>query len=66
MFIRAPWVEKLGADVLTLARVATGPSAGRIVAVRQGSLVATSFHPEITGDDRIHRHFVEIVRAAAR
>ena len=66
VFIRAPWVEKLGADVLTLARVATGPSAGRIVAVRQGSLVATSFHPEITGDDRIHRHFVEIVRAAAR
>ncbi len=66
VFIRAPWVEKLGADVLTLARVASGPSAGRIVAVRQGSLVATSFHPEITGDDRIHRHFVEIVRAAAR
>jgi 5'-phosphate synthase pdxT subunit len=66
VFIRAPWVEKLGADVLTLARVAAGPSAGRIVAVRQGSLVATSFHPEITGDDRIHRHFVEIVRAAAR
>ena len=66
VFIRAPWVEKLGADVLTLARVASGPSAGRIVAVRQGGLVATSFHPEIAGDDRVHRHFVEIVRAAGR
>jgi pyridoxal 5'-phosphate synthase pdxT subunit len=64
LFIRAPWVEKVGADVGVLARVATGPEAGRIVAVRHGPLLATSFHPEITGDDRIHRYFVDLVRAA--
>jgi pyridoxal 5'-phosphate synthase pdxT subunit len=63
LFIRAPWVEKVGADVDVLARVASGPSAGRIVAVRHGHLLATSFHPEITGDDRIHRYFVDVVRA---
>ncbi len=64
MFIRAPWVEKTGADVEVLATVATGPDAGRIVAVRQGNVVATSFHPEITDDDRIHRYFVELVDGA--
>ncbi|MGH3366963.1 MAG: pyridoxal 5'-phosphate synthase glutaminase subunit PdxT, partial [Nocardioidaceae bacterium] len=60
---RAPWVEKVGADVDVLARVATGPAAGRIVAVQQSHRLATSFHPEITGDDRIHRYFVDVVRA---
>jgi pyridoxal 5'-phosphate synthase pdxT subunit len=63
LFIRAPWVEKVGADVDVLARIAGGPAAGRIVAVRHGHLLATSFHPEITGDDRIHRYFVDVVRA---
>jgi pyridoxal 5'-phosphate synthase pdxT subunit len=63
LFIRAPWVEKVGASVEVLATVARGPAAGRIVAVRQGSLMATSFHPEITGDDRVHRYFVDLVRA---
>lgn len=65
VFIRAPWVEKVGADVEVVARVtaASRPEAvGRIVAVRQRHLLATSFHPEITGDARIHRLFVELVR----
>jgi 5'-phosphate synthase pdxT subunit len=65
VFIRAPWVEEVGDDVEVLARVETGPAAGRVVAVRQGHLLATSFHPEISGDHRVHRFFVdEIVRAA--
>jgi 5'-phosphate synthase pdxT subunit len=64
VFIRAPWVEQVGADVQVLAQVEAGPAAGRIVAVRQGDLLATSFHPEITGDTRVHRYFVEMVRSA--
>jgi 5'-phosphate synthase pdxT subunit len=64
LFIRAPWVEKVGAGVEVLATVATGPAAGRIVAVRQGRLMATSFHPEITADERVHRYFVDLVRAS--
>ena len=63
MFIRAPWVEKVGADVSVVARVASGPEIGRIVAVRQGHLLATSFHPEITGDHRFHEVFVDLVRS---
>jgi pyridoxal 5'-phosphate synthase pdxT subunit len=63
VFIRAPWVEELGDDVEVLGRVETGPGAGRIVAVRQGSIMATSFHPEITGDGRVHALFVAMVRA---
>lgn len=62
VFIRAPWVEQVGEEVEVLARVESGPAAGRIVAVRQGSLLATSFHPEVTGDHRVHQLFVEIVR----
>lgn len=64
VFIRAPWVEEVGPEVTVLARVgagAGGEAAGRIVAVRQGGLVATSFHPELTGDDRVHRYFVDLV-----
>ncbi len=63
VFIRAPWVEELGPEVEVVATVADGPAAGRIVAVRQGTLLATSFHPEVTGDPRIHEMFVEMVRA---
>jgi 5'-phosphate synthase pdxT subunit len=66
VFIRAPWVEHVGPGVEVLARVEAGPAAGRIVAVRQGSLIATSFHPEITGDHRVHRLFVDLVRDARR
>ncbi|AOW92502.1 glutamine amidotransferase subunit PdxT [Rhodococcus sp. WMMA185] len=64
VFIRAPWVERVGDDVEVLARVpqSAGAAAGRIVAVRQGSVVATSFHPEVTGDRRVHEMFVDIVR----
>jgi 5'-phosphate synthase pdxT subunit len=65
VFIRAPWVEEVGEGVDVLARVEDGPAAGRIVAVRQGSLMATSFHPEVTGDHRFHQLFVEIVRGNA-
>lgn len=64
VFIRAPWVDSVGEEVQVLATVETGPAAGRIVAVRQGNLLATSFHPEITGDIRVHRLFVEMVRRA--
>ena len=61
VFIRAPWVEKVGQGVDVVATVATGEAVGRIVAVRQAHLLATSFHPEITGDHRFHRLFVEQV-----
>ena len=62
VFIRAPWVESVGQDVEVLGTVETGPAAGRIVAVRQGGLLATSFHPELAGDARLHALFVEIVK----
>jgi 5'-phosphate synthase pdxT subunit len=62
VFIRAPWVEEAGDAVEVLGRVEGGPADGKIVAVRQGNLVATSFHPELTGDRRVHALFVEIVR----
>jgi len=61
MFIRAPWVEKVGHDVQVVATVAAGEAMGRIVAVRQAHLLATSLHPEITGDHRFHQLFVEQV-----
>jgi 5'-phosphate synthase pdxT subunit len=61
VFIRAPWVEETGPDVEVLARVEEGAAAGRIVAVRQGSLMATSFHPEVGGDDRVHRLFLDLI-----
>jgi 5'-phosphate synthase pdxT subunit len=64
VFIRAPWVEQVGPGVRVLGRVSAGPAAGRIVAVRQGNLLATAFHPELTGDLRVHRYFVELVRRA--
>ncbi|MEV0621085.1 pyridoxal 5'-phosphate synthase glutaminase subunit PdxT [Nonomuraea sp. NPDC050404] len=59
VFIRAPWVDSLGADVEVLGRCEPGD---RIVAVRQGPLLATSFHPELTGDVSVHRYFVDMVR----
>ncbi len=66
VFIRAPWVEQVGPAVEVLARVAEdpahGPAAGRIVAVRQDALMATSFHPEMTGERRVHELFVRMVR----
>ncbi|MFY7066869.1 pyridoxal 5'-phosphate synthase glutaminase subunit PdxT [Nocardiopsis changdeensis] len=65
VFIRAPWVEEVGPDVTVLGAVPGPDEAGRIVAVRQGGLMATSFHPELTGDARIHRLFVDIVKGLA-
>lgn len=59
VFIRAPWVESVGAEVEVLAE-----HDGHIVAVRQGNALATSFHPELTGDHRVHGLFVDMVRAA--
>ena len=79
VFIRAPWIEEAGPDVEVLASVAVGdddvsPGGGagpwaaeggnsRIVAVQQGRLLATSFHPEVDDDLRLHRHFLDIVTA---
>jgi 5'-phosphate synthase pdxT subunit len=69
VFIRAPVVERVGDGVQVLGRVgspgANSGGAGRIVAVRQQQLLATAFHPELTGDQRVHRYFVDMVRAAA-
>jgi 5'-phosphate synthase pdxT subunit len=57
VFIRAPWVERVGDRVQVLAS-----AAGHPVAVRQGKLLATAFHPEMTGDRRVHRLFVDMLR----
>ncbi|WP_240498516.1 pyridoxal 5'-phosphate synthase glutaminase subunit PdxT [Williamsia sp. 1135] len=64
VFIRAPWVESTGEAVDVLGVVPEGPAEGRIVAVRQGVVLATSFHPEVTGDRRVHEYFVEMARSA--
>jgi 5'-phosphate synthase pdxT subunit len=65
VFIRAPWVEEAEATVEVLG-VTQGPHGepDRIVAVRQGNLLATSFHPEVSGDRRLHQYFVDLARAA--
>ncbi|MFE0134876.1 pyridoxal 5'-phosphate synthase glutaminase subunit PdxT [Streptomyces sp. NPDC059037] len=60
VFIRAPWVESVGASAEVLAE-----HEGHIVAVRQGNALATSFHPELTGDHRVHELFVGMVRGNA-
>jgi 5'-phosphate synthase pdxT subunit len=60
VFIRAPVVEEVGQAVVPLATL----SDGRVVAVEQGNLLGTSFHPEMTGDTRFHQYFLDRVRAA--
>ncbi len=60
VFIRAPWVERVGVGIEVLAEVDSHP-----VAVRSASVLATSFHPELTGDHRIHRYFIEEVARVA-
>lgn len=59
VFIRAPWVERIGDDVEVLAR----DNNGHIVAVRHGNVIATAFHPEVTGDHRVHGLFADLVRS---
>ena len=63
VFIRAPWVEQIGPEVEVLASVNVD-GADHPVAVRQGALLATSFHPELTSDHRVHRYFLEEVCGA--
>ena len=76
VFIRGPWVERAGAGVDVLAQVepadpehashaARLPGAARIVAVRSGHLLATSFHPEVTGEKRVHELFIRMIRGEA-
>ncbi len=60
VFIRAPWVEKIGQGIEVLAEIDSHP-----VAVRSRSILATSFHPELTGDHRIHSYFIEEVARTA-
>ena len=60
VFIRAPWVERAGPGVDVLAE-----DNGRIIAVRQGALLATAFHPELTPDRRIHKLFTQIVKGSS-
>lgn len=60
VFIRAPWVERVGPEVRVLAR-----AQDHIVAVRQGRVLATAFHPEMTGDRRVHKMFVDIITGRA-
>jgi 5'-phosphate synthase pdxT subunit len=62
VFIRAPWVQEVGPAAIPLGRVSSGHAVGRIVAVRQQHLLATSFHPELTGDGRIHAYFCEMAK----
>jgi pyridoxal 5'-phosphate synthase pdxT subunit len=64
VFIRAPWVQEVGPKAEALGRVNPGTVDEHVVVVRQQNLLATSFHPELTGDLRIHQLFVEMVRAA--
>lgn len=68
VFIRAPVVDDVGAgvEVLTCLPADAAGATGSPVALRQGPLLATSFHPELTDDDRFHRYFLEIVRQQGR
>jgi 5'-phosphate synthase pdxT subunit len=58
-FIRAPWISDAGPEVEVIAEI-----DGRVIGVRQGNLLAVSFHPELTGDSRLHSWFVDLARAA--
>jgi 5'-phosphate synthase pdxT subunit len=64
VFIRAPWVQEVGPAAEPLGRVNPGTPDEHVVVVRQRNLLATSFHPELTGDLRVHDLFVEMVRSA--
>lgn len=65
VFIRAPWVEEVGPEVTVLGEVDVPGGIGpKVVAVRQANRFATAFHPEVTGDLRVHRYFVDLVAAS--
>jgi len=64
VFIRAPWVERIGDDVEVLATVRTSDNKEHPVMVRQDNLLATAFHPELTTDSRIHEYFVQMAKSA--
>ena len=64
VFIRAPWVERVGDGVEVLATVPSGPASGAVVAVRSGRVLATSFHPECPGAARVHEMFLAMVSEA--
>jgi 5'-phosphate synthase pdxT subunit len=62
VFIRAPWVERVGEGVEIVGQVQVPGAGCKIIAVRQGPIFATSFHPEVTGDLRVHRYFVDLIQ----
>jgi 5'-phosphate synthase pdxT subunit len=62
VFIRAPFVQRLGTGVEVCAKISSGPHEGRIAGVRQGSIMAIAFHPELTTDTRVHQEFVDLMR----
>ena len=62
IFIRAPLIARVGPDVDILTRLPNNNDNGIIVAVKQGHFLATSFHPELTGDDRFHRYFMSLMK----
>ena len=62
VFIRAPLIEHAGSKVAILARLPAEKGEGKIVAAREGQFLATSFHPELTGDERFHRYFIDMIR----
>ena len=66
VFIRAPWVERVGSEVEVLATYKTENNQEHPVMVRQGALLATSFHPELTNDNRIHEYFVQMAKSVSR
>jgi 5'-phosphate synthase pdxT subunit len=61
VFIRAPWIDEVGPEVTVL-----GEYGGKVVMARHDDMLATAFHPELTGDDRVHRYFLEMVELASR
>jgi 5'-phosphate synthase pdxT subunit len=61
VFIRAPWVEDFNEKVEVIARIESGEHKGAVVAVKQGNIMATSFHPELTSDLRFHKYFINLV-----
>ena len=65
VFIRAPWVERVGTSVEVLATYKTEKNEDHPVMVRQGSLLATAFHPELTQDNRVHEYFVQMAKSVS-